>query len=197
MKTIVIFLSLVLAFSNSFAQTVLKKGSNGYVTIDGNDYARGYITYRWYKSGTDTLIELARQYNTSQPFRPGKVCTSYKDGDNGSASFTSFAALQSWLRANLEPLAVYAGTASLTPNGTSVFTITVPAGYVYATASLKNALPATVNGSANIITGVSLSGTTLSIAISKLDGNSFSGSGFAAPDTDPFATIVVNYILSQ
>ncbi len=102
MRKLFLFASLLFSlFSGASAQTVVNIGSAGYVTFDGNDYERGYITYRWYLDATgDTLIELARQHNTSQPFRYGHVSTWYKDGDHGSTPFSTFAAFQTWYRAN-------------------------------------------------------------------------------------------------
>jgi len=85
------------------SNVILKIGSAGYVTIDGQDYERGYITYRWYLSSGDTLIELNRNYNTSNPLRPGRLSIFYKDGDNANAAFASFASWQTWWRTNGEP----------------------------------------------------------------------------------------------
>lgn len=124
MKKLFIFAALLFGLTAQ-AQTnvVFKVGSAGYVTIDNQDYKRGYITYRWYLSGADTLVELAREYNTSQPFRAGRVISKYKDGDNASVAFASFAAWQTWWRANGAPkpdTVVSGGASSELPTITSV-----------------------------------------------------------------------------
>lgn len=105
MKKLLLFAAILFGLSAQAQLTnvVFKVGSAGVVNIDNQDYERGYITYRWYLSGTDTLVELAREYNTSQPFRSGRVISKYKDGDNASAAFASFAAWRTWWRANGEP----------------------------------------------------------------------------------------------
>ncbi len=105
MKKLFTFLLLAAALvSQAQSNVILKVGGDGYVTIDNQDYERGYITYRWYLSGSDTLIELAREYNTSQPFRTGRKSTYYKDGDNGNAAFTYFSTWRTWWRAHGVPV---------------------------------------------------------------------------------------------
>lgn len=104
MKRIFLFAALLFSlFAQAQNNVIFNTGSAGRVTIDNQDYERGYITYRWYLSGSDTLVELAREYNTSQPFRSGRVISKYKDGDNASAAFASFAAWRTWWRSNGEP----------------------------------------------------------------------------------------------
>lgn len=100
MKKLLLFSLLILSCLTTEAQTnvIFKVGAPNYVTIDNQDYERGYITYRWYLSGSDTLIELAREYNTSQPFRAGRLISKFRDGDNSNTAFTSFGAWRTWWR---------------------------------------------------------------------------------------------------
>jgi len=98
----ILFLLLVLSCYSAIAQTVLKKGTLGYVTINGQNYHRGYLGSQYNYATTDsTLCILYLQPYASRFIQPG-LRTTYLDGDHSNAAFPSMDSLRKWMNENFE-----------------------------------------------------------------------------------------------
>ena len=82
------------------AQNVLKIGTTGFVTVDGQNYARRMCQTYWQVYKGDTTMQL---YLPNYGYITGQKCNKYLDGDNSNTPFASFAALRSWTNSHLEP----------------------------------------------------------------------------------------------
>lgn len=99
MRQFLLFLSLLCSFIAPAQNTVLKIGTSGYVTIDGQNYNRGQVHTVYQISKGDTVLQL-RSDQVGLINRATK--SHYLDGDNSNTPFTSMAALQNWNDSNLE-----------------------------------------------------------------------------------------------
>lgn len=131
--------------------TVLSMGSNGYVTIDGQNKERGYFQSVYTISGSDTLLGMDFAGPLPQPFIYPKKANAYLDGDNSNNYFASEAALKTWMNANFEQ--IIPGTDSAT----------------FATKHHADSIAALIPNSSQF---VFTAGANPSLEIKALDGNS-------------------------
>lgn len=80
--------------------TIVKIGTPGYVTVDGQNYSRaGFSTYYQYRAN-DTTLQLSLP-GAGQI--AGQTYIHFLDGDNSNTPFTSMAAVITWMNAHGEP----------------------------------------------------------------------------------------------
>lgn len=101
---ILLFLSIGLfAQQVSTAKIILKKGGTNYVTINGQDFRRGYLgTLFSIGSKGDTLTTINYQFSFPSPFLPPTNDTNYQNGDSGNGKFPTDDSLKAWLRRNFQ-----------------------------------------------------------------------------------------------
>lgn len=99
------------------APTILNIGTSGYVTIDGQNYARGSLLSKYSVSGPDTLLGVLYSAPAQSPFVVSKVAGAYLDSDNDTASFTSMAELRHWMNSHFEATGVDSGSTPPIPLG--------------------------------------------------------------------------------
>jgi len=84
------------------AQTVnIKIGSDKYVTINGQNYPRGYLLSQYNYAGTDSTLALLYA-NTRTPFIKATNNASYQYGDSSNAPANSMLILRTWMNTNFE-----------------------------------------------------------------------------------------------
>lgn len=99
MKNLLILIFLLPFVSTG--QTILKIGTTGYVTVNGQNYARRLCnTYYGYTRAGDSTLQL---YLPNFGYVAGQKCNLYLDGDNGNAPYSSMVALHNWANSHLEP----------------------------------------------------------------------------------------------
>lgn len=76
--------------------TILKIGTAGYVTVDGQNYNRSLCS-TYYDGNT-------LQLGLPLGFIAGKLYSEYLDGDNSNTPFASISALRTWCNNYLEPI---------------------------------------------------------------------------------------------
>lgn len=81
---------------------ILNVGSNGYVTIDGQNYSRSSLQSIIGFSGADTLLGINYAAPMPRPLIYPRKATTYLDGDNSNNYFVNYASLRIWTNANLE-----------------------------------------------------------------------------------------------
>ncbi len=102
MKRIVFALTLVLLSSVAMSQTVnVKIGTDKYVTINGQNYPRGYLLSVYNYAGTDSTLAILFA-NTRTPLIKATNNISYLYGDSTDAPARSMLILRTWMNTNFE-----------------------------------------------------------------------------------------------
>ena len=100
-KLLLISLSIFALQLQCLGQNVLKTGTTGYVTVDGQNYARRMCQTYWQVNlQGDTTMQI---FLPNYGYIAGQKCNKYLNGDNSNTPFASFAALQTWTNTHLEP----------------------------------------------------------------------------------------------
>lgn len=102
MKRIVFALTLVLLSSVAMSQTVsLQTGTDKYVTINGQNYPRGYLlsVYNFY--GPDSTLSILFANTRTILVKPTNNAD-YKYIDSSNAPAVNMLVLRAWMNANFE-----------------------------------------------------------------------------------------------
>lgn len=108
-------LVLISSLASSAQTTILKIGTDGYVTIDGANYTRGYLGSAYSVIGGDSVMEIT--VNSDRPpqlFIYWKKASKWLNGDNGNTPFSSMAALHAWMNAHFEFVDTSSGGGGIT-----------------------------------------------------------------------------------
>lgn len=100
MKRIVFVLALVLLTCGVNAQT-LKAGTDGYVTVNGQNYPRGYLLSVYNYEGADSTLAILFATNRTILIKPTNNA-SYKYVDSANAPARNMLVLRNWMNANFE-----------------------------------------------------------------------------------------------
>lgn len=100
MKYFITILLVVLGL-NAGAQIIVKAGTDGYVTINGQNYPRGYLLTQYTYKATDSLLALLYA-NTRTYLVPPTDNIEYRYGDTADKRAFNMLTLRAWMNANLE-----------------------------------------------------------------------------------------------
>src|SRR5882724_2738982 len=104
MKGILFVVLFCLSFVSHAQKTILKIGTNGWVTVNGQNYKRGYLGSNYTTLHGDSLLAIQYQYGYPVTLIWAAVDTMYLNGDNSNLPFTSMSALITWMDTHFEPL---------------------------------------------------------------------------------------------
>lgn len=97
-----LFIILILIAFQSEAQThTIKRGSDGYVTIDGQNYQRGYLLTQYYYYSTDSVMGILYA-NTRTPLIMPTVDSNYLYADSANKRAYNMTVLKTWMNTNFE-----------------------------------------------------------------------------------------------
>jgi hypothetical protein len=102
MKFLFTLCLFALLASTAPAQSVaIKAGTDGYVTINGQNYPRGYLLSQYNYEGTDSTLALLYA-NTRTIFIRATNNAAYKYIDSSNAPANSMLILRTWMNTNFE-----------------------------------------------------------------------------------------------
>lgn len=100
MKRIVFALALVLLSSVAMSQSI-QIGSDKYVTINGQNYPRGYLLSVYNYEGADSTLAILFANNRTFLIKPTNNAL-YKYVDSANAPARSMLILRTWMNTNFE-----------------------------------------------------------------------------------------------
>jgi hypothetical protein len=102
MKALLLLCLFAMLAVSATAQTVnVRIGSDKYVTINGQNYPRGYLLSQYNYAGADSTLALLYA-NTRTLFIKPTNNASYRYGDSTDAPANSMLVLRAWMNANFE-----------------------------------------------------------------------------------------------
>lgn len=98
-----LFIAAILFSVSAFSQTThtVAFGSNGYVTIDGQNYKRGDLVSHYTYNAHDSTLAILYSYNML-PLIKSTIDSNYLYADTANKKAYSMPVLRTWFNANFE-----------------------------------------------------------------------------------------------